>query len=149
LGGPLEVRYNLDMSRLVAILLSFVIWACPLVCAVGKCSAHAAGNSKACGSCCDREAGDDAPAKNSHDSKSPTSPGPSHGSQCICNGAVMGDAAWTGVELDARWDLPAVMPVVVATSVALPDGVVREAWLPDIGLSAGRALCCLHSVLQC
>jgi hypothetical protein len=137
------------MSRLVAILLSFVIWACPLVCAVGKCVAHATGKIDACGCCCDRGAGDQTPADNSHGSKSPTSPGSSHGSQCICNGAVMGDAAWTGVELAARWDLPAVVPVVAATSVSLPDEVVREAWMPDIGLSAGRALCCLHGVLQC
>jgi hypothetical protein len=135
------------MSRLVAILLSFVIWACPLVCAAGKCAAHATGQNNTC--CCDRGAGDEAPARGSHDSKSPTSPGSSHGSQCICNGAVMGDAAWTGVELDARWELPAMVPVVAATSVALPEEVVREAWLPDIGLSAGRSLCCLYGVLQC
>jgi hypothetical protein len=60
------------------------------------------------------------------------------------------DAGLHDVAFDWSWSLP--LAVVEPTAVQLQelrfDGFSRAPW-PDVGLSAGRAICCLYSTYQC
>jgi hypothetical protein len=127
-------------------LLSAVLVVCPTICASRPCCDAPAAEVEH--SCCHDLASTCGESSQPANGPRPTSDS-TRGVQCICGGAVVNDAVWHGVEMDVRWDLPAVVvPVLTLASVAT-HSVMHESLQPDIGESPGRAACILFSTMQC
>ncbi|MGD9632001.1 MAG: hypothetical protein AB7G28_10875 [Pirellulales bacterium] len=136
------------MVRSTSCLLIAALVLCPLLCGGGRASPRAGSATPAHGcSCCDRPAstgqGDSCPADHS-----PARRG--HSCQCICGGAIAGDAAPQVVALDWSWSLPvAVIELPMAQLLEESQLSSATAPWPDVGPNHGRALCYLFSTMQC
>jgi hypothetical protein len=131
------------LSRAISIFLIATILNCPLYCSWSAGGVGAEGKA-CCRGCC-------------HPSSQPASgerscPARDSGKccQCICGGAVIGDAATLDIGFDASLSLPVVDLAVtsVLSQVSNLPRIRTTPW-PDDGVNVGRALCCLYSTLLC
>jgi hypothetical protein len=138
------------MRRAFAILLTVTILACPQLCTLGECCLDTNNESGAGGcSCCHEGEAESSGDEHSLpvDSRLPDS---GHSCTCICGGAVLDDAGLHVVQFDWTWSLPVVVsePAIGPLHDTLDCQNSLAPW-PDVGMNAGRAICCLCSTYQC
>ena len=143
------IGYTFSMVRLLSVYLAATILACPLLCQPGQCSAADDGADSGRRCCCCHGSGSQSPEEQ------PTAPerrsSDSGGCcQCICGGAVVGDAGAVIAEVDTSWWSPVaiLIPVRISPQSAQFDWLRAAPW-PDDDMNVGRALRCRYGTLLC
>lgn len=129
------------LNRLVSLLVTVALLACPLLCGAGSPDAPKVDAEPAKCCCC-------------HSAETPTTPDeecpePDGCCQCICGGAIIEHADVGQVDLcTGVWSLPP--PTSLAPAMGLSKRVLSIADLqPDDGMNPGRTKRCLFMTFLC
>jgi hypothetical protein len=133
------------LSRAFSILLITAIFNCPLCCSWGAGSVRSGDTAKThCRGCCH------SPAKSESGEQSCPLREPGKCCQCICGGAIVGDAVAQDIGFDASLPMPVANRAVVSVPAQYIEFLrIRTTPWPDDGVNVGRAMCCLYSTFLC